>query len=183
MKIFSGNKRKGALDLSLSTIVVLIFAITVLGLGLVFIRGLFNMATDKVNDAIKTGEMQQPPTDREPFTVSSQEFKIKRGQSATVQLAVLNRNPENRIYKLTLICDINPLDGTPSVNFKVVPETFSDRLIQAGTSSGWKASITTAKNTPSGQYQCTAQAEAQNPNDETDVEILPQDFFIQVPSV
>ena len=61
--------KKADLSLSINAIVILILAITVMGLGLTFIRGLFKGATEKLGSALEATDITNPPTAETPLTI------------------------------------------------------------------------------------------------------------------
>ena len=56
------KRKKASLNLSINAIGILILAITMLGLGLTFMRGLFKQMEGKVSEAVSASELTNPPT-------------------------------------------------------------------------------------------------------------------------
>jgi len=179
MKLFR-NRKQGALDLSLTTIVVLIFAITVLSLGLVFIRGLFQAATENITGAIDKGNLEIPPTNQDPFTLSSSQLNIRRGGKEDIQIGLLNRGTQRLQYRLS-VDGLGPKECKGSTgsykNFVFSPQEFPPRDIVAQGTIAWGLSIEVPNTTPDGQYFCTIVA---NSGTGDDAETLYEDFFINV---
>ena len=91
MKIFDVKRRKKAsLELSINSIVILILAITMLGLGLTFMRGLFKQISTKVSESVSANELTNPPTTDNPMTVAPSEITLRQGENSKVTLAFLN---------------------------------------------------------------------------------------------
>lgn len=93
MRIFSGKRSKrGALDLSINAIVVLILAITMLGLGLAFIRGLFGGAVQKLTDiygSLNEEDKKTLMTSQEQVTFLQSDIQVS-GRSVNIPFAIRN---------------------------------------------------------------------------------------------
>ena len=101
------NKR-GALELSITAIVVLIIAITVLGLGIGFIKKQFGAGTDLVDTSfsqIKQNLKEQMKESGELLTFTFPE-KVTKGTPQNVQIGVLNtlRNKDDQDSKKDSVC-------------------------------------------------------------------------------
>jgi len=178
MKIFS-RKKRAALDLSLTTIVILIFAITVLGLGLVLIRGLFQKAQERIDQAFKESELKVPPTPQDPFTISNNKLSLNRGQAATLQVAIYNVGTDMSTYLMRTLGDCEDMKDpvtdnayfilTPS-NAQVVP-----REIKEQETGSWGLTLRVSKKTPSGDYACSIRGYT-----EDEQYSYYQDFFVEV---
>lgn len=92
-KIFSGRRAKrGSLSLSINAIVVLILAITMLGLGLAFIRGLFGGAVQKLTDIYGSLGEEDKKTlmaSQEPISFLQSDIKVS-GREVNVPFAIRN---------------------------------------------------------------------------------------------
>src|SRR3989344_3329798 len=86
--------KKADLSLSINAIVVLILAITMLGLGLTFMRGLFKQATEKVEAAVSAQELTNPPTIDNPLTVAPSELTLRKDKKDKITIAFLNTGAE-----------------------------------------------------------------------------------------
>src|SRR3989338_11215629 len=82
--------KKADLSLSINAIVILILAITMLGLGLTFMRGLFKQIGTKVSEAVDANELVNPPTFDNPITVAPGEISLRQGENGKVTLAFMN---------------------------------------------------------------------------------------------
>ncbi len=85
------KSKKGSLELSINAIVILVLAITLLGLGLTFIRGLFGKATDKLGGFVDAADLENPPTAEEPVGISDK-ISIKVGETRELKLGYYNNN-------------------------------------------------------------------------------------------
>jgi hypothetical protein len=186
MKIFS-RKKRAALDLSLTTIVILIFAITVLGLGLVLIRGLFNKAEGEIDKAFNQGQLKVPPTASEPFTISKTRVTLNRGDKDELQVAVYNTGTALHTFKLETLGDcIEQVDANGNPYFLLTPSNQQleslERSVKAQEIGSWGLTVRIARNTPSGDYACSIQTTTSDVADtESDeYKIYYQDFFVEV---
>ena len=82
--------KKGSLSLSMNAIVILILAITLLGLGLSFMRGLFQTMQTKVAEAVSAQELVNPPTTDNQLTIAPSELQLKARESGKVLLAFMS---------------------------------------------------------------------------------------------
>jgi len=100
--------RRGALELSITAIVVLIIAITVLGLGIGFIKKQFGAGTELVDisfSKIKQDLKEQMKESGELLTFSFPE-KVTKGTPQNIQVGVLNtlRNKDDQDPKKDSVC-------------------------------------------------------------------------------
>ena len=91
MKIFEVSKcrKKASLNLSINAIVVLILAITMLGLGLGFIRSMFKGATSKLAGAIESTSLKNPADSNTPLTIDRQ-ISIKANTDERIEIGYYN---------------------------------------------------------------------------------------------
>jgi len=73
---------RGSLELSANAIVILIIAITILGLGLTFVRSLFGGLTEKFEEGAARVELSEPPTAASPITMPGRIELERAGRSA-----------------------------------------------------------------------------------------------------
>jgi len=82
--------KKGALQLSVNAIVVLILAIVLLGLGLGFVKGMFGKVSTSFEEQISREPEPFPPTADSPITLSRENIKTNPGETEVIKIAVLN---------------------------------------------------------------------------------------------
>lgn len=178
MSIFS-RKRRGALDLSLTTIVILIFAITVLGLGLALISSLFQEARNKMYQALTNTEIKIPPTAESPFTVSNDQLTLQRGKKSTpIQIAVFNVGTEPSGYKMETLgeCANSGLFTLTPSNDKVIIRDINQQGID-----GWQLVVRVGTSTPNGDYSCSVHVFSVDGNGNPNkIYNYNRDFFIEV---
>ncbi len=128
------KNKKSALNLSINAIVILILAITMLGLGLTFMRGLFKQATTKVEAAVSAQELVNPPTVDSPLTVAPAEISVRSGKQDKSTAAFLNT-------KGTVLCQLDDASkgggGTASVVLNKNPSKMTTDQINT-----WTISVT-----------------------------------------
>lgn len=91
MKIFRHSK-KADLNLSVQAIVILIFAVIMLGLGLGLINFIFSSATKKIGGALDITKLSTPPTSDNPLTLETN-INIKYKGEQQVQIGFYNKAP------------------------------------------------------------------------------------------
>jgi len=74
----------------MEAIVILILAITLLGLGLSFMRGLFKNIGGKVDEAVNAQSLVNPPTIDNPITTSRTSLTLRQGEDDSITVAFLN---------------------------------------------------------------------------------------------
>ncbi|PIU75594.1 hypothetical protein COS75_03425 [Candidatus Pacearchaeota archaeon CG06_land_8_20_14_3_00_35_12] len=95
MKIISLKEKRAAFELSMTTVVIIVLAMTMLILGLVLIRTIFTGAkynVESINEKVK-GEINKLFTEEAQKTVvylPNLEAKIKKGESYGVAFAIQN---------------------------------------------------------------------------------------------
>ena len=90
--MFKKRGKKGSLNLSMNAIVVLILAITMLGLGLTFMRGLFKQATERVTEAVSAQELVNPPTVDSPLTAAPGDITMRTKDVGKIIVAYMSQH-------------------------------------------------------------------------------------------
>ena len=92
MKIFTRGKvsKKASLSLSMEAIVILILAVTMLGLGLTFVRTMFSNITSKATNAIDVADLTAKPTEGDPIVFSPNAPIVKEKNTINVQVGFYN---------------------------------------------------------------------------------------------
>ena len=156
-------RKKGSLNLSVNAIVVLILAITMLGLGLGFMKGMFGKVSGKIDAAIDSADLKNPPSLDDPLTISTKTITINRGGSGDVQVAYLNTNVSSEDVLLEVVCtgtDFDSADGTVQYGGKSVDAAgtivWTHRKVHVNEVTGWNVFINVPKNLAAGTSRCTA---------------------------
>lgn len=85
-------KKKGALELSVNSIVIMVIAFVVLGLILSFTRTIFKFGSEKTTAVFGATTLDTPPDADNPITLSD-EISIKANDEKTIKVGYYNRNP------------------------------------------------------------------------------------------
>ena len=83
-------RKKGGMELSINAIVILIIAMVVLGIGILFIRGLFAKSAEQLTTAISGQQIANPATADTPLVADREVLLSKSNPTKTVVLSVFN---------------------------------------------------------------------------------------------
>jgi hypothetical protein len=100
--------KKSSLNLSINAIVVLILAITLLGLGLGFITKQFGSATesfDDINQQLESEIISEMESNGELITMNMKEFEVEAGSPQEFYIGVRNTDSDTNDYFIQFICD------------------------------------------------------------------------------
>ncbi len=159
--------KKGSLSLSMNAIVILILAITLLGLGLSFMRGLFKQMEAKVNIAVSSQELVNPPTSDNPITVAPSSLSLRGGEAGSITVAFMNNLHEEVTCSLDVLesgitlCDPAILT---SCNVPIVYST-ADLPMKEDQINTWVLAVSPesgAGGTPEGTYLYTSKMECED---------------------
>ena len=125
--------KKGSLELSINAIVILIMAITMLGLGLGFMKGLFSKTTgqlEKVGEDIKNQMVEQLRSSSAKLTLNEEDITIKRGETKEIYFGIKNVEDDLGAFNIVVDCP-NNLANPPAPPLE--PTTFdSSRSLKKG---------------------------------------------------
>ncbi len=151
--------KRASLEIGVNTIVILVIAMMLLGLGIGFIRGLFNKA-NQLPGLIDTSQWQNPPTASTPIVLTPSSLSVKGGDSSNLVVGIYNKEASSG--SLQFIVDITGCTGGVFPSVKTQPAS-----IAAGDSVGIPIIVTAVNSTQSGkpkilpdQYICTIEANA-----------------------
>jgi len=170
--------KKGSLELSVNAIVILILAITMLGLGLGFMKGMFGKVSAKVDTAIGGTDIQNPATAENPFVLVSKDATIKRGENYRLDASLFNNLNEDILaleYTTTPPLCKSGLDITTTDFTITVPNPREVKINQLAPLSFLVEVATTATSRTS---ICTFTVTATTTAGTT---VFTQDFFLTVP--
>ncbi len=110
MRIMPIKSKKGGLEISINTIVVLILAITMLGLGLYFIRNLFGGTVrqfEEVGSDIERQMIEQMESEPGRLIMREHRITLKRGETRRLFYGIRNEinRPENPGFPIDIRCD------------------------------------------------------------------------------
>ena len=99
--------RKGSLNLSINAIVVLILAITLLGLGLGFVKSMFGSATDKfevTDQELKSQMIDEIEQSGDKVTFNNMNFKTEAGAPKSFYFGVRNTASSQACFAFKWFC-------------------------------------------------------------------------------
>jgi hypothetical protein len=120
--------KKGSLNLSINAIVVLILAVTMLGLGLMFMQNMMGQSMGQLSDvadSIKDQMIEKIRSSNEKLAFDTNDFEIKRSQEKEYYYGVLNQLDEQKSFNIEFACD-QAMDTTAdvtSVKFDYITST------------------------------------------------------------
>ena len=82
------TSKKAAMELSINAIVILIIAITMLGLGLGFVRGMFGKISTQVEEQVAQEPEPPIPTSDNPITMSRESIVTKAGEDEIIKISI-----------------------------------------------------------------------------------------------
>lgn len=89
---FKKRNKKGALELSMNTIVIIVIGVTLLILGLAFVRGMFSKITELSEGAFEKAEGQIGDVSniKQPLTAIPEAISLQKGKGKLTTLVVAN---------------------------------------------------------------------------------------------
>ncbi len=100
------NKR-GGLEISINAIVILILAVTVLGLGLTFIRNMMGGAMDQlgsVSEDIKNDMIDRLRESNERLAFRENDISVKKNEKKEIYFGLRNEE-DPKFFDIDMICD------------------------------------------------------------------------------
>ncbi len=152
-----GLSRKGALDVSINSIVVIIFAVTMLSIGVLFIKNYF----DKL--VVPDCENPPEPVSSEPITTCHSSYITNRGTPIEVRMRFLN---DDSITATAARPSFSCYDGNTEVISSSSPSfdvTVSAPLnVASGDKASFAATITPKNNARLTKYACSVTINAKS---------------------
>jgi len=108
------TKKLASLNVSVEAIVVLVLAITILGLGLAFIKNMFGKTTGQlaeVSDQIKEQVVSDIKSSNERLAFYKTEIEIKKGEKKTMYFGVRNDLGQGYTFSIDGAGNINSATG------------------------------------------------------------------------
>ena len=130
--------KKAALNLGISTVVVMVIAMVVIGAGVSFIRTFFDQGTDSLLGTMQIGEVGLSPDRNTPFAIQTSTIRLRPGSEGndgppiTFDVGIFNsQTGRHNVSVLRTECsgkdrDINvssveePLEGGDSVGLRLL---------------------------------------------------------------
>ena len=95
-------QKKGAIELSMTTVIVIILGVTLLSLGLFFIRGIFTKTTGLTEGAFEEAEASigKLGNIESELTLTSKSVNLKQGQSKGIGIVMANLGDKEARFKV-----------------------------------------------------------------------------------
>lgn len=145
--------KKGALELSITAIVVIVIAFVVLGLALTLTRTIFKGAQEKLPEAFAVTQLESEPTSENPITVS-QTIEIGRNDEKTMTVGFYNKDTmtAEKAAFVVISCLDKEKNQVPDEGRPDVASISQD--VSANTAAGFSVILTENGLAP-GTYICT----------------------------
>jgi len=148
-------RKKGGMELSINAIVILIIAMVVLGIGILFIRGMFAKAQTTTFKALSAQDTANPASADRPFMADREVTLSPTNPTATVAVSAYNVLSGSSPVNITLTGCKNSTGGdvntTPGSLVQAIGYTPVTGTLSASSFSGYQTTISMLKNT-TGQY-------------------------------
>ena len=111
--------KKGAIELSMTTIIVIVIGVVLLSLGLVWVRGTFSQVTSLTQQAFIQAdqEIREKMGGDSKFYISGQTFDLKVKSKITINVGI--QNTEGTDASFTLKAEQSGATVTPALIFKI----------------------------------------------------------------
>ena len=173
------RKKRGGLDVSVNSIVVLIFAVIILSLGIAFIKNMFGKASNQflnIDKQVQANMQKKLATSSEKVILSQDDLSLSPGGKADIYIGIknyfnspktfgilnggkLNSDGSVNNKKSTIACFgaslDNGKDSSPYIK-DISFGTVKEYKINAGESEVFKVVVRADRNTPTGTYYCEA---------------------------
>jgi hypothetical protein len=179
------RSKRGAIEVSVNTIIILIFAIAILGLGLSFVRKSLGSATSefgKVSDELRTDMMNTLKQSGEKLTLKPAKITLSKSNANLMTGEVFYgiRNLDT-VTAVTFgisagACESIDNSGVTITDPNIIQtKTYATLAINAGASDVQPVKVTITSATPASSYKCvlSIQDELANP-------YASQIFFVDV---
>jgi len=110
------TKKRASLEISIQAIVIIVLAMTLLGLGLGFIRGMFKNitgTTEDVTEQVRQKVLDDLITGDKKISFPKSEVNIDKGGSTVLTVGVRNKKDSTLHYKIAF----NPVSGPDGAAF------------------------------------------------------------------
>jgi len=162
-----GRNKKGGLQISINAIVILILAITVLGIGLGFIRGMFSQTIGQLGEVSKDIEKDMINRIRDSddrLALREENIELKKSAEKTIYFGVRNEEDDPTSFGIEFLCDsAMDVDAIPAdVDFNVFTDT---KLLERDEIMVLPAVIKVSPKAVATTYMCTATIEGGSTGD------------------
>lgn len=174
--------KKASLNLSIQAIVILIFAVIMLGLGLGLIHFIFGSAREKVGGALGAAQLTNPPSADDTLTVETN-INVKIGETQQIQIGFYNVEPVPK-YNVEPWIDQCKTSAGGVVAITPTISTVATTEVRGSKVAGWNAIVDISGIENPGQYICKISVYGGEDNTyiraEGDTPLTSDQFFLKV---
>ena len=106
------TSKKAAMELSINAIVILIIAITMLGLGIGFVKGMFGKISTQVEEKVAEEPEPAAPNAKDPVSLSREVIVTRANQDESIKVGAYNPS------------SVEWTDEAPSITCNVISPSF-----------------------------------------------------------
>lgn len=128
-------KKRASLEISIQAIVIIVLAMTLLGLGLGFIRNMFegiSKTTNTVTEQVAQNLRDQLLNGDRKLAFTTTEIATDVGGSEKIYIGIRNKNPDTLRYRVDFIARSGPAPGGSGVIQEFGSPTAMDNWFQYG---------------------------------------------------
>lgn len=138
------RNKKASLEIGINTIVIMVIAMMLLGLGIIFVKNLFGQI-NPITQKIKPPDLQTPPSASTPLIMDVQTFSLKTGDSYELDLGIYNADQTDEAFSVDVgNCEVPP---TATVQTQVPQIRVLPQLIKSGEAGYYTTYIIAQYNT------------------------------------
>lgn len=178
--------KKGALELSINAIVIIILAVVLLGLALVFIQDIFKKGAGGVLEIIDVSKLRIPPTADNPITMTDT-VAIGSKEKKTLEIGFYCKETTDCANAYPTISACQYQEGGNAVNTPFI--TSLSTTVKSGSASGFKlvieekgmtTSTTASAGTQAGLYICNLEFRDKTDTANVKKPYAQKEIFIQI---
>lgn len=149
------DNRSAAMQLGVSTIVILVIAMVIIGSAISFIRTFFSSGQERLLQTFPASDVGLNPTNTNPLVLGSNSLRVTQGESKTIQAAIYNTEADAVGYQLNISNCINKTGPTSNAISLNSPSTD----ISPSESTAFQGILATnGASTSASPYICTVEA-------------------------
>src|SRR3989344_4015977 len=103
--MFMKQNKRGGLDLSIQTVVIVVLSLTLLGLGIAFIRNMFDDVTvtqERINDQIRDQILQDLAVGNQKMLFPHLDLSLAPNKIAYLQVGIKNMEDKSNEFKVSI---------------------------------------------------------------------------------
>ena len=107
--------KKGSLEISIQAIVIVVLAMTILGLGIGFTKSIFQKitgSTEDISDQVRQKVVEDLVQGDKRLSFPKTEVIVERGSSSVLTIGIMNKEDTKLVYTLTFTLKRSPAGAT-----------------------------------------------------------------------